>query len=256
MEACMKRKFTVIGGSGLIGRKVVSMLRSQGHEVIAASPSSGVDSITGKGLAEALAGAQVVVDVSNAPSFEAGPVLDFFKTSTGNILSAAKTADVQHYVALSVVGTDRLPDSGYFRAKLVQERLIRSSGLPYSIVRATQFYEFIGAIAQSGADGDVIRVPDAAFQPMAAADVSTAVADVAAGAPINGILDIAGPERLGMADFVRQHLAAAGDRRDVIADEQGRYFGATLRPTSLTPEGAARIAATRYSDWVKASATA
>jgi uncharacterized protein YbjT (DUF2867 family) len=252
----MKRKFVVIGGSGLIGRKVVSILQDGGHEVISASPSTGVDIITGKGLADALAGAHVVVDVSNAPSFEAGPVLDFFTTSTTNILSAAKAAGVGHYVALSVVGTDRLTDSGYFRAKLAQEGLIRSGAIPYSIVRATQFYEFLGAIAQSGIDGDVIHVPDAALQPMAAADVSAAVADIASGAPVNGITDIAGPERLAMADFIRRHLDATDDHRNVVADDRGRYFGAALSPSSLTPAGAARIAATRYSDWLKASKAA
>src|SRR5215470_8317360 len=211
-------KIVVIGGSGLIGSKVVKRLTEQGHEVRAASPKTGVDATTGRGLAEALTGTEVVVDVSNSPSFEDAPVLAFFENSGRNLARAEKDAGVRHHVALSVVGTDRLPDSGYLRAKLAQERLIKTSGIPYTIIRATQFFEFLGAIAAAGTDGKRVRVSNAAYQPIAADDVANAVADAALGAPINGIIEIAGPERLPMSEIVARYLKATNDRREVVSD--------------------------------------
>jgi uncharacterized protein YbjT (DUF2867 family) len=246
-------KIVVIGGSGLIGKKLIPILRGWGHEAVSASPSSGVNTITGEGLAEALAGADVVVDVTNSPSFEDKAVLEFFETSTRNILAAEAAARVKHHVALSVVGADSIPDSGYMRAKVAQENLIKSSGLSYTILRATQFFEFLGAIAGPGADA--VRISDAPMQPMAADDVAAALADVAAGSPANGMLEVAGPESLSMAAFVGKALAASGDTRSVVADPQASYFGAVLDDLGLTPRGASpRIGPTRFEDWLDRSA--
>jgi uncharacterized protein YbjT (DUF2867 family) len=248
-------KIVVIGGSGLIGKKLIPLLRARGQEAVSASPSSGVNTLTGEGLAEALQGAQVVVDVSNSPSFEDRAVLEFFETSTRNILAAEAAAGVGHHVALSVVGADRLPDSGYMRAKVAQERLIKGGKVPYTIVRATQFFEFVGAIAESGADGGAVRVPDAPMQPLAADDVAAALADVAVGPPANATLELAGPEAQPMAAFVRRALAASGDTRAVVADPQARYFGTALDARGLTPDGAnPRIGPTRFEEWLRRSA--
>jgi uncharacterized protein YbjT (DUF2867 family) len=249
-----KMKIMVIGGSGLIGKNVVSRLRKQGHDVVAASPASGVNTITREGLAEALMGTQVVVDVANSPSFEDQAVLKFFETSGRNLLAAEAAAGVGHHVALSVVGTDRLPDSGYFRAKLVQENLIKASGIPYTILRATQFFEFINAIIQSGADGDVFRLSPAHFQPIASDDVAAALAELAVGAPLNGTVEVAGPERLGLDVFAQQFLAAKGDKRRVIADVHAGYFGAALDDKSLTPGDRPRLGPTRLADWLSQAA--
>jgi uncharacterized protein YbjT (DUF2867 family) len=247
-------KIVVVGGSGLIGKKLIPLLRERGHEAVSASPSSGVNTLTGEGLAEALKGTQVVVDVSNSPSFADAAVLEFFETSTRNILAAEAAAGVGHHVALSVVGADRLPDSGYMRAKVAQERLIKGGKVPYTIVRATQFFEFVGAIAGSGADGGAVRVPDAPMQPLAADDVAAALADVAVGPPLSDTLELAGPEALPIAEFVRRALAASGDTRAVVADPQARYFGAALDPRGLTPVGAnPRIGPTRFEEWLRRS---
>jgi uncharacterized protein YbjT (DUF2867 family) len=243
-------KIVVIGGSGLIGSKVVSILRQQGHEVVAASPSKGVNTITGEGLAEALAGTSVVVDVTNSPSFEDKAVLEFFETSTRNILAAETAAGVKHHVALSVVGADRIPDSGYMRAKVAQEKLIKASGVPYTILRATQFFEFLSAIAGPGTD--TVRISDAPMQPLAADDVAAALADVAVGSPANGMLEVAGPESLSIAAFVGKALAASGDTRSVVADPQARYYGAALDDHGLAPRGAnPRIGPTRFEAWLE-----
>ncbi len=245
-------KIVVIGGTGLIGKKLIPLLRERGHEAVAASPASGVNTLTGEGLAEVLAGAQVVVDVSNSPSFEDRAVLEFFETSGRNLLAAEAAAGVGHHVALSVVGADRHPDSGYMRAKVAQERLIEGGKVPYTIVRATQFFEFLGAIAGSGADA--ARVPDAPMQPLAADDVAAALADVALGPPANTTLELAGPEAQSMAAFVGRALAAGGDTRTVVADPQARYFGAALDARGLTPDGAnPRIGPTRFEEWLRRS---
>lgn len=246
-------KIVVIGGTGLIGSKLVSILRSRGHEVLAASPDSGVNTITGEGLPEALAGAQVVVDVANSPSFADAAVLKFFETSGTNLLAAEARARVGHHVALSVVGTDRLSDSGYLRAKLAQESLIERSGIPYSILRSTQFFEFIGRIAQASDDGKSVRVSSALFQPFVSDDVVAALADVTVGRPLNGIAEVGGPEQFRMDDLVRRVLQANGDRREVVADANARYFGAELNDQSLVPSSSARIGATRFQDWLKTS---
>jgi uncharacterized protein YbjT (DUF2867 family) len=244
-------KIVVIGGSGLIGKKLIPRLRERGHEAVSASPSSGVNTLTGEGLAGALKGTQVVVDVSNSPSFEDKAVLKFFETSTRNILAAEAAARVGHHVALSVVGADRLPDSGYMRAKAAQERLIKGGKVPYTILRATQFFEFLGAIAGSGADGGAARVPDAPMQPVAADDVAGALADVAVGPPANATLELAGPEALPIAEFVQRALAASGDTQKVIADPEARYFGTALDARGLTPDRAnPRIGPTRFEEWV------
>jgi uncharacterized protein YbjT (DUF2867 family) len=246
-------KIVVIGGSGLIGKKLIPRLRDRGHEAVSASPSSGVNTITGGGLAEAISGTDVVVDVTNSPSFEDKAVLQFFETSTRNILKAEAAAGVKHHVALSVVGADRFPDSGYLRAKVAQENLIKASGTPYSILRATQFFEFLGAIA--GPDTDTVRLPDAPMQPLAADDVAAALADVAVGSPVNGMLEVAGPESQSIATFVGMALAASGDSRSVVADPQARYFGAALDKQGLKPRGAnPRIGATRFETWLDRSA--
>lgn len=247
-------KIVVIGGSGLIGANVVNRLRALSHEVIAASPNSGVNTITREGLAEALLGAQVVVDVANSPSFEDKAVLEFFETSGRNLLAAEAAAGVGHHVALSVVGTGRNPDSGYLRAKLAQENLIKASGIPYTILQATQFFEFVNAIVQSSANGDVFRLPPALFQPVAADDVSAALADLAVGAPVNGTVEVAGPESIPMDAIARQFLTFKGDKRQVIADVRARYFGAELNDKSLRPSGQPRLGQTRFEDWLAASA--
>jgi uncharacterized protein YbjT (DUF2867 family) len=246
-------KIVVIGGSGLIGTKLVNMLRDRGHEALAASPSSGVNTLTGVGLSEALAGAAVVVDVTNSPSFEDAAVLSFFDSSTRNLLRAAADTGVGHYVALSVVGADRLPDSGYMRAKVAQEALIRSARVPYTIVRATQFFEFLGAIAGSGADSGTARLPPARMQPIAADDVAAALAEVAVGTPVNGMVEVAGPEALPMDALVRRFLQAHQDTRQVVADVHARYYGAELNDQSLTPGDNPRLGPTRLEDWLSRS---
>lgn len=253
-------KIVIIGGTGLIGRQLLNRLREQGHEVLAASPSRGIDAVTGQGLDAALAGAQVVVDVSNSPSFEDRAVMEFFETSTRRLLAAEAAAGVAHHVALSVVGTQRLPDSGYFRAKLAQENLIRQSQQPYSIVQATQFFEFLGAIAQGGmlggTPGDTLRLSTALFQPIASEDVVAALHEITLAAPLNGTLEIAGPEPITLADAVSQHLAASGDTRRVIGDAKAGYFGACIDDRSLTPGSAARLGTTRLADWLARSGVA
>src|SRR5262245_46765500 len=243
-------KIVVIGGSGLIGKKLVPILRERGHEAVPASPSSGVNTLTGEGLTEALAGASVVVDVTNSPSFADAAVLEFFETSTRNLLAAEAAAGVGHHVALSVVGADRLPDSGYMRAKVVQEGLIKSGRVPYTILRATQFFEFLGDLAGSGAAGDAVRLPTAPMQPLAADDVAAALADVAVEPPVNGTVEVAGPEALPIAAFVGRFLAARGDTRAVVPDPQARYFGAVLDARGLTPGDNARIGPTRFEAWI------
>jgi len=231
-------KIIIIGGTGLIGSKVVTKLRESGNEAVAASPNSGVNTITGAGLAEALKGASVVVDVSNSPSFEDAAVLAFFETSTRNLLAAEAAEGVRHHVALSVVGTERLAESGYMRAKIAQEKLIERSSIPYSIVHATQFFEFMKGIADAATDGDTVRLAPVLIQPMAAEDVATAVARIAVGAPVNGIVEVAGPEQFRLDELVRQYLGARGDPRSVIADPRARYFGAELRERTLVPDHA------------------
>jgi uncharacterized protein YbjT (DUF2867 family) len=247
-------KIVVIGGTGLIGSKLVPWLREHGHEPIAASPSSGVNTLTGEGLAEVLKGASVVVDVSNSPSWEDAAVLKFFETSTANILKYAATAGVKHLVALSVVGTDRLSQSGYFRAKIAQEKLIKGSSIPYSIVRATQFFEFIKGIADTATDGNKVRLPAALFQPMAAEDVAIAVGKVAVGQPVNGIVDTGGPEQFRLDELVRRHLAQLNDPREVITDPHARYSGAELDERTLVPGKDARLGQMRFETWLKQSA--
>jgi uncharacterized protein YbjT (DUF2867 family) len=247
-------KIVVIGGSGLIGSKTVERLRKKGHEVVAASPNSGVNTITGEGLAEALAGAEVVIDLANSPSFEDQAVLEFFQTSGRNLLAAEKAARVRHHVALSVVGTERLQDSGYFRGKMAQENLIKAGGIPYTIVQSTQFFEFMGAIAQSGTVDQIVRLPSAYMQPIAADDVADVMTDVALAAPLNGTIEIGGPERLRFSEFVGRFLSAAHDPRKVTADVHTRYFGVELDDQSLTPGDNPRIGKTRFDDWLSRSA--
>jgi uncharacterized protein YbjT (DUF2867 family) len=247
-------KIVVIGGSGLIGTKLVNGLRTKGHEVLAASPKSGVNSITGEGLAQALAGANVVVDVTNAPSWEDAAVMEFFDKSTRNLLTAERQAGVKHHVALSVVGADRMPDSGYMRAKVNQEKLIQAGGVPYSIVRATQFFEFLGGIADSGAEGDTVRLSTAPMQPLAGDDVAAALADVAVGAPLNATVEVAGPEALPIAEFVGRFLAASGDKRKVIADPKATYYGAVMGSQGIAPGANPRLGPTRFEEWFKRSA--
>ena len=242
-------KIVVIGGTGLIGTKLVNKLRQRGHEVVAASPSSGVNTVTGEGLSRVLAGAQVVVDVANSPSFEDKAVLEFFEASGRNLFAAETTAGVGHHVALSVVGTERLLDSGYFRAKMAQERLIKASKIPYTIVRSTQFFEFLSAIAQSASDGKTVRLPPALFQPIASDDVAAAMADFAVGAPVNGTVEIAGPERVSMAELVQRYLSANHDSRKVTADVKARYFGIEVNDQSLTPGDNPRLGSTNLDVW-------
>jgi uncharacterized protein YbjT (DUF2867 family) len=246
-------KIVVIGGSGLIGTKLVNKLRELGHEVVAASPTSGVNTITGEGLAEAIAGAQVVVDVANSPSFEDKAVLAFFETSGRNLLAAEAAAGVGHHVALSVVGTDRLLQSGYFRAKMAQEDLIKASKVPYTILRSTQFFEFLNSMAQSATDGQTVRLSPAFVQPVVSDDVAAAMADVTLGAPVNGTVELAGPERLRLDELVRRFLSANQDARQVVADVHARYFGAELNDQSLIPGDHPRIAPTRFEDWLSRS---
>jgi uncharacterized protein YbjT (DUF2867 family) len=246
-------KIVVIGGSGLIGSKLVNNLRQHGHEVVAASPSSGVNTLTGEGLAGALAGARVVVDVANSPSFEDQAVLEFFETSGRNLLAVEAAAGVGHHVALSVVGADRLPDSGYLRAKVAQEKLIKASKIPYTIVRATQFFEFVGGIAQSATEGQSVRLPSALMQPIVSDDVAAALVDVAVGEPRNGTVELAGPEPIRMDDLVRRFLTATRDARTVTTDAHARYFGTELNDRSLTPGANPRIGPTRFGDWLARS---
>jgi len=248
-------KIVVIGGHGRIGSKVVAGLGEQGHEAVAADLGTGVNTLTGEGLAEAFDGADVVVDVSNSPSFEDSAVLEFFRTSTGNILAAERAAGVGHHVALSVVGADRLPGSGYLRAKVVQEQLIEDSSIPYSIVRATQFYEFVEAIADAATEGDTVRLPTALIQPMAAVDVADAVTRVAVGAPVDGIVEIGGPEAFRFDKLISYGLGLHDDPRHVIADPDARYFGTRLADDSLLPGEGAQLAETRFEDWLRAPAT-
>jgi uncharacterized protein YbjT (DUF2867 family) len=245
-----KLKIVVIGGTGLIGSKLAVHLRQHGHEVVAAAPSSGVNAVTGEGLAAALAGTHTVVDVSNSPSFEPKAVLEFFEKSGRHLAAAEKAAGVRHHVALSVVGTDRLPESGYFLAKLAQEKLIKAAGVPYTIVRATQFFEFIAAIAESVANGETARPTPALMQPIAADDVAALLADAVLAAPVNGIVEIAGPEPIRQDELVRRLFRARGDRRTVITDPQARYFGAPIDDRSLTPGSGPRLGVTRFQDWL------
>ena len=248
-------KIVVIGGTGLIGSKLVRNLTEQGHEAVAASPASGVNTLTGEGLPDVLAGASVVVDVSNSPSFETEAVMKFFTTSTANLLAAEAAAGVTHHVALSVVGTDRLPDSGYFLAKLAQEKLIKESPIPYSIVHATQFFEFGKGIADAATIGNTVHLAPVLVQPMAADDVAKAVGKVAVGSPLNGTIDIAGPEQFRLDEFIRHGLRATNDPREVVADPEGRYFGARLAQRTLVPEGQAQIGETYFKDWLDRSLT-
>lgn len=246
-------KIVVIGGSGLIGSKTVERLRKKGHDVIAASPKSGVNTLTGEGLAHALAGADVVVDVANSPSFEDKAVLAFFETSGRNLLAAEAAAGVKHHVALSVVGSERNPDSGYLRAKVAQENLIKGATIPYTIVRATQFLEFLGAIAGSGAAGQAVHLSTGMMQPIASDDVADAMADTALAAPINGTIEIAGPQKVRMSDIVGRYMALTGDTRAVVADSHALYFGAEIDDQSLVPLGKARIGAIHFEDWFSQS---
>ena len=245
-----KMKIVVIGGTGLIGSKVVTKLGEQGYHAVAASPASGVNTITGEGLAEVLKDASVVVDVSNSPSFEDAAVMEFFTTSTGNLLKYEAAAGVGHHVALSIVGCDRLPDSGYMRAKVAQETLIKKSSIPYSIVRATQFFEFLNGIADSATEGNTIRLPSVAFQPMAAEDVANAVSKVAIGSPLNGTVDVAGPEQFRFDEFIRHGLSARKDPREVTADAHAPYFGTELSEHSLVPDHDALLGETRFENWL------
>ena len=247
-------KIVVIGGSGLIGSNVVDRLRQKGHEVLAASPNSGINTITGEGLAAALAGAKIVVDVANSPSFEDKAVMDFFQTSGRILLAAEVEAGVTHHLALSVVGGDRLPESGYLRAKVAQEKLIEESGIPYTILRSTQFFEFIGRIAEAAAEGDVIRLSPALLQPIAADDVAAALADLTLGQPLNGIVEVAGPDAIPLDKLARTFLAARGDKRQVIADIHARYYGTELDDRSLTPGDHPRLGATNFDDWLSHAA--
>ncbi len=247
-------KIVVIGGSGLIGSKLVKILRERGNEVVAASPATGVDTLTGKGLDEALTGAQVVVDVSNSPSFEDTAVMKFFETSTRNLLAAEKKAGVKHHVALSIVGADRNPDSGYLRAKVAQEKLIKASTIPYTILRATQFFEFIGGIADAGTEGNTVRLTSAKLQPIAADDVAAALAPVVMGEPVNGVIEVAGPEPLPLAEMAQRWLTAKHDKRQVVADAKARYFGTELNDRSLTPGDNPRIGKIRFEEWLNRAA--
>lgn len=246
-------KIVVIGGTGLIGSKLVAKLRDQGHEVTAASPNSGVNTLTGEGLTDALTGSEVVVDVSNSPSFEDAAVMNFFETSTRNLLAAEAAKGVRHHVALSVVGTERLQESGYFRAKIAQEKLIKASAIPYSIIHATQFFEFVKSIAAEATTGNIVRLSPALIQPMAADDVASAVGRTSVGSPINDVLEIAGPEQFGLDELIRKGLAAKGDTREVITDPEARYFGAVLQERTLLPGDGATIFTTRFEDWLTQS---
>lgn len=243
-------KIVVIGGTGLIGSRLVKQLREQRHEVIAAAPTTGINSITGEGLADALQGASVVVDVTNSPSWEDAAVLKFFETSTRNLLAQEKAAGVGHHVALSVVGTERLLESGFFRAKMAQENLIKASPVPYSIVRATQFFEFVKSIGDFSTDGNTVGLPHVFIQPMAADDVASAVAKIALGAPSNRTVEIGGPERFRLDELVRMELSALKDARNVMADPQGRYYGIKVSKSALVPSDAAQLGKMRFADWL------
>jgi uncharacterized protein YbjT (DUF2867 family) len=247
-------KIVVIGGTGLIGSKTVERLRKKGHDVLAAAPNTGVNTLTGEGVAAAVAGANVVIDLANSPSFEEKAALEFFRTAGHNLLAAEAAAGVQHHIALSVVGTERLQNSGYFRGKQAQEDLIRSSGIPYTIVHSTQFYEFTGAIAQSGTNGQTVHLPSALFQPIAADDVADIVTDVAIGSPVNRTIEIAGPDRVRMSDLVTRYLKATNDPRTPIADPHALYFGVELDDSTLVPGANPRIGPMRFDDWLKHSA--
>jgi len=247
-------KIVIIGGTGLIGSKLVTRLREQGHEVVPASPDTGVNTLTGEGLAQVLVGAAVVIDVSNSPSFEAAAVLKFFETSTGNLLAAEAAAAVGHHVALSVVGSELMPESGYFRAKVAQETLIRKSPIPYSIVRSTQFFEFVKRIADDATEGNRVGIAPVLFQPIGSQDVANAVCRVAVGAPVNGIVEIAGPQQYRFDEFIRIGLQARHDPREVVADPHARYFGTELGERTLMPGPGARLGEIRYEDWLSQSA--
>src|SRR5690348_1407755 len=246
-------KILVIGGTGLIGSKTCAILREGGHEVVAASPQSGVNTITGEGVREAVAGTQVVIDLANSPSFEDRAVLEFFETSGRNLLPAETAAGVRHHVALSIVGTDRAPEIGYFRAKVAQEKLVAAAGIPYTIIRSTQFMEFLGGIADAGADGKVVRISPALFQPIASDDVAAFVAEAALAAPRNGIVEIAGPERAPFNEFVARYLKAVGDPRTVVRDPEAQYFGGRIEERSLVPLGEARLGRIRLDQWLRRS---
>ena len=246
-------KIVVIGGTGLIGSKTVAILRQGGHEAVAASPNTGVDTITGKGLKEAMAGTQVVIDLANSPSFDDKAVLEFFQTSGRNLLAAEAAAGVRHHVALSIVGTDRTPDNGYFRAKVVQEKLIETSGVPYTIIRSTQFLEFLRAIADSSAEGNMVRISPGLFQPIAADDVAAIVADLALAAPRGGTIEIAGPERAPFNEIIARYLKAVGDARMVVSDPEARYFGGRVEERSLVPLGDARRGRIGLDEWLRRS---
>jgi uncharacterized protein YbjT (DUF2867 family) len=246
-------KIVVIGGTGLIGAKLVALLRQRGQEVLAASPNSGVNTVTGEGLPQALAGAQIVVDVANSPSFEDVAVMKFFQTAGRNLLAAEAQAGVRHHVALSIVGADRLPDSGYLRAKVAQEKLIKESGIPYSILRATQFFEFGASIADAATDGNVVRVPDALIQPILSDDVVSALGEIVLGQPVNGTLEVGGPERFRFNEFIGRVLSAKQDKRQIVADAHARYFGTQLSEESLVPVGKARLGSIRYDAWASAA---
>ncbi len=245
-------KIVVIGGTGLIGSKTVAILRQGGHDVLAASPRSGVNTMTGEGIKEAMAGSQVVIDLANSPSFEDKAVLEFFETSGRNLLTAETAAGVRHHVALSIVGTDR-SDNGYFRAKVAQEKLIVASGIPYTIIRSTQFMEFLGGIADSSTNANVVRVSPVSFQPIAADDVACNVAAVALAAPRNGIVEIAGPERAPFNEMIARYLKAAGDSREVVRDPEARYFGGRVEERSLVPLGEARLGRIGFVEWLRRS---
>jgi uncharacterized protein YbjT (DUF2867 family) len=246
-------KIVVIGGTGLIGSKTVAILRQGGHEVLAASPKSGINTVTGEGLKAAMAGAQVVIDLANSPSFEDQAVLNFFETAGRNLLAAETAAGVRHHVALSIVGTDRTPDNGYFRAKVAQEKLIEASGIPYTIVRATQFLEFLGTIADTSAVGNQIRLSPGLFQPIAADDVAAIVADVALTAPRSGIVEIAGPERAPFHEIIARYLKAVGDPREVVSDPEARYWGGRVEERSLVPLGEVRLGRIGLDEWFRRS---
>lgn len=243
-------KIVVIGGTGLIGSKTVERLRKKGHDVVAASPNSGVDTMTGKGVSEALTGTDVVIDLANSPSFEDNAVMDFFKTSGRHLLTAGGLAGVKHHIVLSVVGTERLQGSGYMRAKMAQEDLIRQSGIPYTIVHSTQFFEFMAGIAQSGTVGQTVHLSPAYVQPISGDDVADVMAEVALGRPLNGIMEIAGPEKIRLSEIVASFLKMTGDPRQVVADTHAKYFGVELDDGSLVPSAGAHIATTRYDDWL------
>jgi len=244
-------KIVVIGGTGLIGSKTVPVLRQGGHEVVAASPNTGVNTITGEGLQQAMAGTQVVIDLANSPSFEDKAVLEFFETAGRNLHAAEAAAGIKHHVALSIVGTDRTPDNGYFRAKVAQEKLIKASGIPYTIIRSTQFLEFLDGIAASSTAGSVVKLSPGLFQPIAADDVGPIVADVALAAPRNGIVEIAGPERAPFNEFVARYLKAIGDPRTVVRDPEARYFGGRVEERSLVPLGDARLGRIGLDEWLR-----